>query len=126
MGHAVVHFEILGTDGEKLRDYYSQLFGWEIDAGNPMGYGLVAREGNTTAEGIGIGGGISGAMQGNESYAGHVTIYVQVPDVAHALEEAERLGGKRMMGPTQPEGGPILGLFTDPEGHLIGVVEGPA
>ena len=59
MGQPVVHFEIVGKDGAKLHDYYSQLFGWEINADNPMGYGLVAREGNVNADGIGIGGGIA-------------------------------------------------------------------
>jgi predicted enzyme related to lactoylglutathione lyase len=123
VGQPVVHFEILGKDGQRLHDFYSSLFGWEIDASNPMGYGMVAREGNTTDDGTGIGGGISGAMQGNEGYEGHVTVYVQVPDVEQALEKAEALGGKRMMGPAQPPGGPTIGLFTDPEGHLIGVLQ---
>ena len=31
MGQPVVHFEILGKDGDALKSYYSQLFGWEID-----------------------------------------------------------------------------------------------
>jgi len=123
MGQPVVHFEVLGKDGEKLRAYYSQLFGWEIDASNPMGYGMVSREGNTNADGIGIGGGISGAMQGTEDYPGHVTFYIEVPDVEEALAKAEALGGKRMMGPDEVPGGPTIGLFTDPEGHLIGVVK---
>jgi uncharacterized protein len=57
MGQPVVHFEVIGKDGEKLQKYYADLFGWEIDANNPMGYGTVQREGNPTADGIGIGGG---------------------------------------------------------------------
>jgi hypothetical protein len=28
----------MGTDGEKLRSFYAELFGWAIDAGNPLGY----------------------------------------------------------------------------------------
>ncbi|MGH2742527.1 MAG: VOC family protein [Thermoleophilaceae bacterium] len=61
MGQPVVHFEVIGKDGEKLRSYYSELFGWEIDADNPMDYGTVPREGNTNAEGAGIGGGVGKA-----------------------------------------------------------------
>ena len=30
MGQPVVHFEVVGKDGEKLRSYYSDLFGWEF------------------------------------------------------------------------------------------------
>jgi len=29
MGQPVVHFEIMGKDGEKLQRYYAELFGWE-------------------------------------------------------------------------------------------------
>jgi uncharacterized protein len=121
MGQPVVHFEIIGKDGERLRDYYSRLFGWEIDASNPMGYGVVQREGNLSAEGVGIGGGVAG---GPEAYGGHVTFYVEVPDVEAALAEAERLGGSRLMGPDEvPGAGIVLGHLADPEGHLIGVIQ---
>jgi uncharacterized protein len=119
MGQPVVHFEIIGQDAERLRGYYSELFGWEIDAANPMGYGTVEREANLSPDGIGIGGGIG---QGPEGYPGHVTFYVEVPDVEAALAKAESLGGTRLMGPDQPMEGLEIGLFTDPEGHVVGLV----
>jgi hypothetical protein len=121
MGQPVVHFEVIGKDGDKLQSYYAELFGWEVDANNPMNYGIVAREGNTNSEGIGIGGGVG---QGPEGYDGHVTFYVEVPDVEAALAQAEHLGGTRVMGPESPMEGLELGLFTDPEGNLVGVVRG--
>ena len=120
MGQPVVHFEVVGKNGEKLRSYYSDLFGWEIDADNPMGYGMVARDGNTAANGAGIGGGVGTAPEG---YDGHVTFYVEVPDVEAALAKAESLGGTRVMGPETIMDMVELGQFTDPEGHLIGVVK---
>jgi predicted enzyme related to lactoylglutathione lyase len=121
MGQPVVHFEVIGKDGEKLQSYYSELFGWEMNADNPMKYGIVQREGNTNADGVGIGGGVSG---GPEGYDGHVTFYVEVPDAEAALAKAESLGGKRTMGPDEvPGGGMIIGLFQDPEGHTIGVIQ---
>jgi uncharacterized protein len=119
MGQPVVHFEVIGKDGEKLRSYYSELFGWEIDADNPMKYGVVAREDNLNDDGIGIGGGVGG---GPEGYDGHVTFYVQVPDVEAALAKAESLGGSRLMGPDEVMQGLVIGQFTDPEGHVIGVM----
>jgi predicted enzyme related to lactoylglutathione lyase len=121
MGQPVVHFEVIGGDGDKLRSYFSELFGWEFgDTMGPTNYAVVPREGNTNADGIGIGGGIGG---GPEGYGGHVTFYVEVPDVGEALEKAESLGGSRMMGPNEmPDVGITIGLFTDPEGHVIGVV----
>ncbi len=118
MGQPVVHFEIVGADGPALHSYYSRLFGWEIDANNPMNYGNVAREGNTNADGVGIGGGVAGY----EGMTGHVTFYVEVPDVEAALTQAESLGGLRVMGPESPIPGMMIGQFTDPEGHMVGVV----
>src|SRR5215211_5919503 len=82
MGQPVVHFEIIGADGDKLQSYYSELFGWDIDAANEMKYGIVQRDGNTNADGVGIGGGIASAPEG---YTGHVTFYVEVPDAEAAL-----------------------------------------
>ena len=120
MGQPVVHFEIIGKDAEALREYYSELFGWEIDADNPMNYGTVQRDGNTNPDGVGIGGGIGA---GPEGYDGHVTFYVEVPDVEAALAQAESLGGSRMMGPEEPMEGVQIGLFNDPEGRTVGVVK---
>lgn len=120
MGQPVVHFEVIGKDPEKLHAYYSELFGWEIDASNPMKYGLVPREGNVSSEGVGIGGGVG---PGPEGYEGHVTFYVEVPDVEAALAQAESLGGTRVMGPDSVMDQVVLGQFTDPEGHLIGLVQ---
>jgi predicted enzyme related to lactoylglutathione lyase len=54
---------------------------------------------------------------------GHVTFYVEVPDVAATLAKAEELGGKRLQGPDTVPNGPTLGQLADPEGHLIGVTQ---
>jgi uncharacterized protein len=121
MGQPVVHFEVIGKDADKLQGYYAELFGWDVDASNPMKYGLIQREGNTNPDGIGIGGGIGA---GPEGYGGHATFYVEVPSVEEALAKAESLGGTRMMGPDKVMGSLEIGLFNDPEGHTVGVVSG--
>jgi uncharacterized protein len=123
MGQPVVHFEVIGKDGAKLQAYYADLFGWEIDAKNPMNYGIVQREGNVNSEGVGIGGGVAG---GPEGYGGHVTFYVEVPDVEASLAQAEKLGGARIFGPDEVMEGLVLGQFTDPEGHVIGIIQSSA
>jgi len=120
MGQPVVHFEIVGKDADKLKSYYSDLFAWEFDSNNPMNYGVVQREGNINPDGVGIGGGVG---PGPEGYDGHVTFYVEVPDVEAALAKAESLGGTRMMGPDKPMEGLEIGLFNDPEGHVVGLVK---
>lgn len=120
MGQPVVHFEVIGKDGQRLQSYYGDLFGWEIDANNPMNYGTVQREGNTNADGAGIGGGVGA---GPEGYEGHVTFYVEVSDAEAALARAEELGGTRVMGPDQVMEGLVIGQLADPEGHVVGVVQ---
>ena len=119
MGQPVVHFEVVGQDAETLKRFYADLFGWEINSDNPMNYGIVQRDENVSADGIGIGGGIGAAPEGSQ---GHVTFYIDVPDVEAALASAERLGGSRMMGPETVMEGVEIGLFNDPEGHLIDLV----
>jgi uncharacterized protein len=52
------------------------------------------------------------------------TFYVEVPDVEAALAKAESLGGTRTMGPHKMSEPEIeIALFTDPEGHTIGLVK---
>jgi len=122
MGQPVVHFEIIGKDAQRLQSYYGELFEWSFDtspSATGMDYALVERY--TTDDGTGIPGGVGGGMEG---YDGHVTFYVSVPDVEAALQKAESLGGTRRMGPDPIPGTDIaIGHFTDPEGHLVGVVQ---
>ena len=123
MGMPVVHFEVLGKDesgGEALMGFYTGMFDWKIDADNPIGYGSIAREGNQTEDGVGIGGGI---MAAPGEMGGHVTFYVEVPDIEAALDKAAELGGERLMGPDQVPGGPIIGTFRDPSGNMVGVIQ---
>ncbi len=119
MANPVVHFEIIGKDGDKTKQFFADLFGWSINSDNPMNYGLT--DPGLGDEGRGIAGGIGGAMGGSEGY---VTFYVQVDDVETALAKAESLGGTRVFGPETIMGGLTLGLFNDPEGKTIGVLHG--
>jgi len=123
MGQPVVHFEIIGKDPAKLREYFGELFGWEFSLPSPVSeavsdpaqYGFVDRM--TTSDGTGIPGGVGGGA----GYEGHAVFYIAVPDVEAALAKAEDLGGKRLMGPERSPSGLVVGHFTDPEGNLVGV-----
>jgi uncharacterized protein len=123
MGQPVVHFEVVGKDAEKLRKFYGELAGWNFDVydDGPTDYGVVSREENTNLDGVGIGGGVGDSPEG---YGGHVTFYIEVPDVGAALDQVEKLGGTKMMGPDSPMEGLTIGLFNDPEGHVVGLVQG--
>jgi predicted enzyme related to lactoylglutathione lyase len=109
----VVHWEISAQDPKKAQEFYAKLFDWNVDANNPMNYGLVQADGNG-----GIGGGI-GPANGHSG----VTFYVGVDDLDTYLKRAESLGGKTVMPPTEIPGMVTLAQFTDPEGNLIGLVK---
>jgi uncharacterized protein len=122
--HPVIHFEVMGKNTAKLRTFYGELFGWSIatpQSGDPTEYGII----DTVPSDSGvISGGIGKAPDG---YDGHVTFYVRVDDVEDTLAAVEKNGGTRMMGPDNvpmPNGASItIGLFRDPEGHTIGLVD---
>ncbi len=117
MAHPVMWFEVLGQDGDRLRQFYGGLFGWKIAADNPVNYGMV-----DTGEKRGIPGGVGQTFPGTRPW---VTFYVETPDVAASLAKAEGLGGKVVMPKTKmPD--VTLGVFEDPEGHVIGLVEAKA
>jgi predicted enzyme related to lactoylglutathione lyase len=44
MANPVTHFEIHGRDGKKTQAFYASLFGWTVDADNPMDYGMVSAQ----------------------------------------------------------------------------------
>jgi uncharacterized protein len=120
MGGAVVHFEIMGRDAEKLRAFYGELFGWSINADNQWNYGTVDRAENLSSQGVGIGGGVG---QMPDDMPGHTTVYVEVPDVEEALTQVQALGGTRLMGPDTVMEGVEIGVAHDPEGHVIGLIK---
>jgi uncharacterized protein len=122
--HPVIHFEIMGKNTGALRKFYGDIFGWAITDPNsqdPTEYGVITTVPDSDEY---ISGGIGKAPDG---YGGHVTFYVRTDDVEGALANVEAHGGTRMMGPDKvpmPNGGEItLGLFRDPEGHTVGLVD---
>jgi predicted enzyme related to lactoylglutathione lyase len=118
----VVHFEVIGKDAKKLQNFYSKLFDWQINADNPMNYGLVNAAGNGTEVGKGsIGGGVGSAPEGAPGY---VTFYVQVPDLEATLKKVASMGGKTIVPPTEIPNMVTFAMFQDPEGNAVGLVKG--
>ena len=117
MADPVVWFEVVGKDGGRLQRFYSDLFGWKIEAAQgDMDYGLVS------AGKDGIGGGVGASQDGGN---GHVTFFVEVDDPAAYLKKVEKLGGKTVMPPMEiPTYHLTFAYFTDPQGHLIGLSRG--
>jgi uncharacterized protein len=112
MANPVVHFEVVGSDGAKLQDFYGKLFDWKIKADNEMNYGIVDNGGE------GINGGVGETSQGK----GHVTWYVQVDSIDDYLRKAEEMGGKTVMPRTEMDM-VTMAMLADPEGNVVGLVE---
>lgn len=112
MSNPVLHFEVGVKDGKAGREFYSNMFGWNINSDNPMGYSLV----NTVGEGIN--GGIAEA----EEHSG-VVFYVQVDGPQAALDKAVSLGGKVVVPVTEIPAMVTMAQFSDPEGNVIGAVK---
>lgn len=111
----VAFFEVVGRDAEGLRSFYGDVFGWQMQDFPPIsGYAMV-----DTGEEDGVGGGIGPAY---DEGPGHATFYIRVPDLDEALGKIEGLGGSKVSGPVEVvPGGLGIALFTDPEGHLVGL-----
>ena len=118
MPQPVIHFEICAKDQAKITSFYSRLFGWSVDANNPMNYGMAS-----TKDGeLGIDGGIY-QQQGTDDRPG-IRIYTQVDDADSFLAKAEELGAKVVQPATEVPGAGIrVGQFEDPEGNRFGVVQ---
>lgn len=112
MADPVVHFEIIGDDGEQLQSFYRDGFGWEVNADNPMKYGYVRFAAGSLT------GGISGKWGAGPSY---VTIFIGVPDLQAHLDRLVGLGAKVLVPPTEIPGGGSFAHFEDPAGNRIGL-----
>jgi predicted enzyme related to lactoylglutathione lyase len=109
----VFWFEVLGSDAKKLADFYTKLFGWDVEFApdSPGDYGHIGPQ-----DGKGIGGGIGSSPNvGNQT-----TVYVLVDDLQKYLDRAESLGGKTLM-PPESMGTVSIAVFADPAGNVFGL-----
>jgi predicted enzyme related to lactoylglutathione lyase len=110
---SVVHWEVQARDAVAQQRFFGELFGWSVDANNPQNYGMVSAGGPGS-----IGGGIGPAMD-----TPRATFYVQVPSIVDTLDKAALMGAQMVM-PRTDIGMVIMAQFRDPEGNLIGLIEG--
>jgi predicted enzyme related to lactoylglutathione lyase len=111
--HEIVHWEIQALSPSTLHEFYGEALGWDIDANNEMKYGMVASGGPS-----GINGGIGGSPAGRS----RVLVYAQVASIVDILARIESLGGKTVM-PRTDIGPVVMGLYEDPEGNVMGLIE---
>jgi hypothetical protein len=94
MAHPVVWFEVTGKDGDRLRSFYCELFGWEFQQVPGADYGIV------TGVQPGIPGGVGAADKGPAG----PRFYIEVPDQEAALSQvAYRYWGRDQEAVAQSE-----------------------
>ena len=116
MDNAIVHFEILGHEGESLVAFYRGLFGWELRDAAMEGYSTYAF---LPAPDEGIGGGVGELESGAEPL---VTIYVEVEHPQSVLDQAVQGGAEVALPVTEVPGVGAIARFRDPQGNVIGLV----
>lgn len=117
MAAPVTHFEVNAKDAARVREFFSNLFGWKIEVEPTMNYGMI-----DTGVKMGINGGIGQTQENGQS---SVTFYVQVEDLQAHLDKAVSLGGSIVMPIQEVPNVVTLALIADPEGNVIGLVKGP-
>jgi predicted enzyme related to lactoylglutathione lyase len=116
MGAPVAFFEIISDQHERAQRFYAELFGWQVAADEEMGGYALADTGNGDTA---IGGGIGPS---SDDDGPGVRIYLRVDDLDAYLERAEKLGGARLVPPTDLPGGyGRFAMFADPDGNRVGL-----
>lgn len=118
-----VHFEIHANDPDRAIAFYREIFGWTFTKWDgPWSYWLI-----DTGAGMGINGGLI-SRQGPQPVEGQAVnafvITVDVPSCDRAIVRAEELGGSLALEKMEIPGMGWLAYVKDPEGNILGVMEG--
>jgi len=118
---AVVMWDLNAEDAGRARQFYADVFGWEVSApgGPPVELATVGSGED------GISGVIGQAPRPGDAdeairHRGLI-VYIKVHDVAAALAAVERHGGRAIWGPQEVAPGFWLAQFEDPDGTRLGL-----
>lgn len=114
MPNPVIEFQMLSKSPEETAKFYSRLFGWTVNANNPLGYRRI-----TTGSQEGIQGGIWPAPPEAPNF---VQLFIGVADVNASAKNAEQLGAKVIIPPTMLPEGDELAVLLDPQGVSFALV----
>ncbi|HEV2864307.1 MAG TPA: VOC family protein [Pyrinomonadaceae bacterium] len=115
--HPAVMFELIALDQQKLKDFYSQVFGWSYETGTG-GFAYV----HFPAEARPLLGGIGQAQAGVPGFEPGHNFYLLVEDLEAAIGRAVEAGGVKYVDPTSVDGYRFA-IIHDPEGNPIGLLE---
>lgn len=113
MGNPVMQFQLLAKNPDKQAEFYGQLFGWQVNANNALGYRMLE-----TGATRGINGGIWPAPPEGQPM---VALFIEVDDVAAQIEKASQLGATVVIPPQKLPDGDEMAYIVDPEGVPVGL-----
>ena len=119
MAHGtIMHFEIAGENPEKLKRFYSELFGWRFErAPIPEEYWLIQTSMERPDDATSLNGGLAKV----ESPTKGIINYIRVESLDESNKRIEELGGS-ILGPMSevPDMGWYV-LVEDPEGNRFAI-----
>jgi predicted enzyme related to lactoylglutathione lyase len=125
MPNPVGHFEIPSDDPEKLSQFYTRLFDWQVQkySGEGFDYWLVMTV-PTDAQGAPTQpGGINGGIYKRMAPEQNPINYVIVDDVDTYVARAGELGATVAMGKMPIPGMGWFAQLVDPDGNMFGVFQ---
>ncbi len=108
MGSPVAQFQIVSKSPDETARFYGELFGWQVNAQNALGYRQI-----DTGSAQGIQGGIWPAPPQAGSF---VQLIIAVEDVGAAVAQATELGAQLLIPPTILPDGDQMAVLQDPQG----------
>ncbi len=121
--HTIVHFEIPADDVEKLKKFYSNLFGWKIEKmPGPMEYWGVETV-PVDKKGVPLRPGVNGGMMKKQNPQHKAVNYIAVESVDEYVKKITSLGGKVIVPKTEIPGMGWYALALDPEGNQFGIFQ---
>ena len=120
----IVHFEIPADDEARARDFYREVFGWQLQEMPELDYTLVrttpvdAQTQLPTEPGA-----INGGLMKRSADTPTPVLTVDVESIDHALKEIESRGGSVVKGRTEIPGMGAFAYFKDSEGNVMGLWE---
>jgi predicted enzyme related to lactoylglutathione lyase len=123
MDHTIVHFEIPASDVEKLKKFYSKLFGWKIEkSSGPIPYWIIETV-PADEKGTPLRPGVNRGMYKKDRPELKAVNYISVESIDEYIEKIKALGGK-IVQPKQevPDVGWIA-IALDPEGNHFAMLQ---
>jgi predicted enzyme related to lactoylglutathione lyase len=105
-GAPVVYFSLFGPDGSALQRFYRAVFDWQVTDNGDVATTVTPPLTGTIAQG-----------------AAEAILYVGVADISATLAKVVANGGSIRYPRFEVPGRVVLGVFTDPAGNSVGLVE---